>query len=730
MSYTPPAGDSLSAELAAIPGAYSSPAADSLSYELAATGGAGGQITFILAPGNIALSAYGPSKFTVNQHIDVTGNIAVGTPQPTSHVFKQTNISAEGSISVAGWPAVSNSTKTTQISAEGNIALSTPQPTFFKGTTQQIDSVGVITVTGYADVVQTKVSHTSVPSGSIAVSVPQPIQKVSHTLGVAGNIPLAGWPVSYKQIVRNSILGKYFAPSINMDVSGEIVISGNSPTFKYKIRQGMVGQYSVQLMVHASIASPYTFRMSVAVAAPYSVTGRVATDVAGIYSTLLIDKVAVGIVAGYRNTISTGVVSGYSSISYTKVRGSIESRYTYFEIACKSIASKYNMTSGLVAAISSPYKVIDILRATAAVKGIYSLPDYSVIPITSEPYMEYFGERVKITTADINISEDEYAWKASVVLARISDYAKMKQDQPFAIVIGGERYEFIVDSKQLSRGAPANAAAMVLGISPSAKLNSPRHVSTTYLWDTYVSSADVAQELAPGIVWGILDWTIPAYRLGAQNATPISVLKILAAAVGGLIETRIDGSLYARPRYPVSVPDYATATVDHYLTEGLDILKVDESYLSSETFNRLIISDVQQSIADSIEWIPDYQDAQTGIVRAYIYPWRSAVQLEHTGAPSVTIAGPELGMVQHEEIIEVFQGTGSTQYPIHHIDSVTYEASNIGSIVFDTDSRDFTVSGPLFNSVIKIVYWTRSLDYRVALPEGRPTQFLLESDPL
>lgn len=162
----------------------------------------------------------------------------------------------------------------------------------------------------------------------------------------------------------------------------------------------------------------------------------------------------------------------------------------------------------------------------------------------------------------------------------------------------------------------------------------------------------------------------------------------------------------------------------------MDILTVNESYVSSEVFNRLVITDIEQEISDSLEWLEDYTDATTGIIRAYLYPWRSAVDLIHTGVGTVTIENPVTGMEQHEEIIEVFQGQADTSYPIHHVESVEYEAQNVGGIVFDVDSRSFTVGGPSFNSVIRLVYWTRSLDYRVALPDARPTQFLLESDPL
>jgi hypothetical protein len=408
----------------------------------------------------------------------------------------------------------------------------------------------------------------------------------------------------------------------------------------------------------------------------------------------------------------------------------VEGRYSYNTRVWQEAQSPYSLTSPVRKEVRAFYTVENAIRATGTLAGIYSAPDSQVFTITEAPYVEYSGTRLGVEEAELSISEGEYAWKAVVVLTHVTDYAKLKQDQPFTVVIGSERYEFIVDSKEMSRNSPANHGMKLLGISPAAKMTNPRHIPTTYLWDYFAQASDIAEELLPGVDWQVVDWGIPAYRLGVQDSTPIDTVQVLAAAVGAVVESDIDGSLHVRSLFPVSVPNYGTTTPDHILIEATDILRVNEAYVTVDTHNRLIITDVSQDIADTLEWIEDYEGARTGIVRAYIYPWRSAVSLKHSGVPGVTINAPDLGMTEHEEIVEVFQGQGSTQYPIHHVTSVEYEASNVGALLFDVDSRSFTVGGPSFNSVIRVVYWTRSLDYRVSLPEARPTQFLLESASL
>ncbi len=778
MAYTPPSAGAIVVELSS-GSLYTPPAASAIDIDLATSDGVTGLVAFINVSGYMTITGYNPAKTTV-KHTAPAGSVTLVGYAPSDHITKTSTVGVSASMVVAGYAPTALSSKVSQITTYGQLVTTAHQPTYFKGLTQSIVQVAGLSLAGNAGISHTRSSSASIPLGALTLAAQPITQNLIHRLGLTGGMALAGHAgIVQRQRIRKEIVSRYFTPDVTLDNEGVLTLAGYPPAAQVqRIRRGVVGCYGLMYSVSASITGLYTGRVATAIGSTYDVQSAISASVASEYSVRSVDRVVQSVEGRYRMPVCLGIAalysmvqnvpvrreivagyslvqpvavrkaiaadyaliqnvsvrnavsSAYSAISNTVVRSSVQCQYSYNAIVKKAVSSRYSMTTPVTLGVSSHYSLVSVLRARASVMGIYSAPNSQVIAITDEPYVEYFGERIGLSEAELSIYEGDYAWKSSIVLTHVTDYAKLKQDQPFSVVIGSERYEFIVDSKELDRSNPANHAMKLLGISPSAKLTSPRHVSSSYLWDEYVQASDVAKELIHGIDWQVVDWGIPAYRLAVQDSTPVEVVKILAEAVGATLETNIDGSLYVRSLFPVSVPNYATTTPAHIFLEDTDILKVNESYVSSEVFNRLVITDISQDISDSLEWIPDYAEATTGVMRAYLYPWRSAVTLIHTGLPGVSIDSPNLGMTEHEEIIEVFQGQGQTSYPIHHVDSVQYEAQNVGALLFDVDSRSFTVGGPSFNSVIRLVYWTRSLDYRVALPTTRPTQFLLESEPL
>ena len=778
MAYTPPAGGAIVVELSDS-SAYTPPASNAIVVDLATEEGATGLIGFVNVTGSLSLAGYGLSKTTVAQTMP-SATLTLAGYLPSFHTTKDSSVNVTGAVSLAGYHPSDKSIQSSQITAYGQLSLATYQPTYFCGNTQTIAENATIVVEGNSAITHTRVSHATIPLATLTLAAQPFTQQVLQPLGVIGELALNPQAsIVHRQRIRREIVSRYYTPDVTLDNAGEIVVTGYAIAgHKQRIRRGVSGKYGMMYSVAKAITGQYTGRTSKSVTASYNVqtlvvgateaayslenTDRVLSTIEGCYRM----PVASGIASLYSMTQNTairnavfssyslvqpipvraavsaayelvqnflvraGVESGYSTLASTIIASSVESSYSYRAMVRKAVGASYSMTSPVAAGVSCYYDIDSIVRARNSVMGIYSASNSQVIAITTAPYIEYFGARIGLSEAELTISEGDYAWKASVVLTHVTDYAKLKQDQPFSVIIGSERYEFIVDSKEMDRSNPANHAMKLLGISPSAKMTTPRHVATSYLWDNYVQATAVAQELLPGVDWQVMDWGIPAYRLAVQDSTPIETVKVIAGAIGATLESNIDGTLYVRSLFPVSVPNYATTTPAHVFIEDTDILRVNESYVTVDVFNRLVITDISQDISDSLEWIPDYEEATTGIMRAFLYPWRSAVSLRHTGVPGIFIDAPNLGMESHEEVIEVFQGEGQTGYPIHHVEGIQYEASNVGSLVFDVDSRSFTVGGPSFNSVIRLVYWTRSLDYRVSLPTTRPTQFLLESEPL
>jgi hypothetical protein len=345
-------------------------------------------------------------------------------------------------------------------------------------------------------------------------------------------------------------------------------------------------------------------------------------------------------------------------------------------------------------------------------------------------FLTYHGLNIPIVQGDVSTNEGAYAWQCNFVLRNVSDWANFAQDDIFTVTILAETFTFIVDGKQLERRGPGQIIAKIQGVSPSAKYNEPRVVlKQNYLFDTDVLASVAAVETIPDIQWATTDWLIPAFRLAFSLTVPFSVVKALADAVGAVLESTIDGFLRVRPKFPISVPYYSTATPDQIFLETTDIVSVSESYTTTAINNKFRVADVDQLINDSLEWVPDSSGAFHGQVRVYPHPWRtSGLVVTHTGDSGITIGSPSVVVRRETEQVEIVRGHGATRYPIYDVDLYRWESTNLGGFVFTQDQREFTVVAG-GNGVVNLAYLTRAIVYPVTSVNALPTQFLLESPP-
>lgn len=760
MPYTPPAGGGINVELG-IPVSYTPPLGGVLAFDLALAEGASGQSTFVTAMG-ASLVPYAPASQTVAFAAPSLG-LTLTAYAPASHsIFLNTQIAAPFGLTITAYAPTYVSQKVSAVEAFAGALTMWGIAGQFLGINQPVTSPAPMTLTAWP-VTGSAQTVTVVPELALNVSIPLPTQVLSHAVTGAAGMSLALHSVTFKKVVKSPIIGKYSYPSITLDVSGDLTLAMPADVAQvYKVRAGILSAYFIARVVSGFIDARYSARFGQAFASSYSIYGPVRAEAVSEYRVRATDPVRVAIGSDYAYTVASAVqgryailantrihsavtayysthantrVSGflrgvYSAPANSKVRLSIPSPYSFQLSAVKSVGSVYSMTMPAVAGVSSPYTLTSTQTVVRAVMGVYTGRDETTQLISSAPTVSVGGVSVGIIEAEVGQAEGEFLWRATLVLEHVADYIAFAKDQPFTVTFGSEVFAFIMDTKELSRNSPAGVHAIVTGFSPAAVYDFPRADALDYIWENPTTASAAASMAIPGIDWGVLDWTIPPYRLAASGASPVSVVATLAAAIGATVEAAPDGSVHVRSLYPVSVRSFETTAPAHVFLESLDILSVGETYPSEKAYNRISVSDIEGDVSDSLEWIPSYDGAWVGTVRAYLFPWRTGVTLEHTGRSTTYIDPPAIFTEKHEEILEVFQGSGSTQYPIYSVESVDYEATNVGGLIFDTDSRQFTVTGSAANGVIKIVYWSRSLDYPVGIVEGAPTQFLLRSNPL
>ncbi|WP_312388180.1 hypothetical protein [Stutzerimonas nitrititolerans] len=378
----------------------------------------------------------------------------------------------------------------------------------------------------------------------------------------------------------------------------------------------------------------------------------------------------------------------------------------------------------------APVDLLAFVPVAAQHRTSFDAEASSVINISGNPHVEMGGRQIAISGADLAFDEGGFAWTSSIELAQVGDYQVFRRNDPFTVVLFGDRYEFIVDSKSLSRDRPAGVSMVISGVSPVAMLDSgpDRAAEITKTWTAPVNASDVVRELAGNIPvdWQIIDWLIPAHRLGVSNASPIGVIQQVAQAAGGVAEAKQDGSLLIRPAFPVSVPNWGREPSDHVFTDAADNLSVREGVVAAAVFDRFYLTDAAATTSsDRIEWTPEEGDAHRG--RLLVYPGNWRTNLAVTSTRSGVVLGP-VGIVtrEEEETIEIRQGTGNTQYPIDAILETEWLDRNLGGVSAAPYTNEITAAGAGGYSLLRIRYRTKAIVYNAEYAAEGMAQFLVE----
>lgn len=365
-------------------------------------------------------------------------------------------------------------------------------------------------------------------------------------------------------------------------------------------------------------------------------------------------------------------------------------------------------------------------------RSIWNIGEASVITITDVPFVELNGVKIDILNCVLSQDEGGYAWLCDFTLANIKDYDKFSQDVAFVVDLQGEEFNFIVDSKSLSRNAPAQLEMQVKGISPTAIYDNDRVETLDVVFDDTdnLIFAKQAAETALGtsITWDILDWVIPPLRLGFSNTTPIRVAQTIVEAAGGILETQPDGTLKARKRFPVSTPDFDTASVDHVFTDASDNISISEGLTFARGVNSLNIRDSEEeTVFDSVEFVFDDnidssgsasgKSTNKGKLRVYPSPFRP-VNIINTGLNGVLLSPLGQESRSETESIEVFDGRATTKYPISSITSIVGATGGFTFVNNEIKAEDISDKFEL----IEITYNTKSINFNAELPDDGLTE--------
>lgn len=467
-------------------------------------------------------------------------------------------------------------------------------------------------------------------------------------------------------------------------------------------------------------ALAWGWRVARLVEEQYAILAPATRQVETAYSLLPFDPVSRQAGEPYAIRAARSIETPYSLMA--RLRRQVDEPYNDMTTAAAQVEEPYTASARAARQAGEPYALRPLNRVEMERLLLYAMPATQVFIRTAAPIIIFNGRTIRLVTFSVRASEGDYAWTLDAALADPADYAAMRVDDPFILDAYGEQYSFIVDSKSVSRGGPANVQFQLAGISPTAARAFPRAAKLTKTWGQVMARQAAAEALGAAIDWLIPDWSIPADRLAVVDAEPVAVAKQIVEAAGGVLETKKDGTWLARPAYPVSVPDWDTAVPAHVLTDEADNLSAQEMYQRADRFNEVTIRDMSGGGSrDQTEYVADEANPLRGTLRVYAWPWRP-IEVAHTGHAAVGLTPQGEQLVSRRELVEFIAGRASVQYPVYAIDEVKWQYADLGAVAGSGAELTAAKGG---YSLAWIDYTARAHEFAVSDTMEETIQFLV-----
>ena len=223
------------------------------------------------------------------------------------------------------------------------------------------------------------------------------------------------------------------------------------------------------------------------------------------------------------------------------------------------------------------------------------------IPINATLKRLDTSEYIDFYSISISGDEDSWLWSFNVEIkdAGIWQSLQSSNDQPMVLEasVNGHEFRFIAEGRSKSRRRGKTNYSITVR-SPPVVLGDRYAEQISRTWGA-TTAKTVAAELclAAGIAldWQTVDWPLATGALTVKNKRPIDVIKMLANAVGAIIQSTPRGDLVLRPRHSVSPTKYDDVKSDQIITDADDILDISESWEHRPGYNSVENADTYNS---------------------------------------------------------------------------------------------------------------------------------------
>ncbi len=394
-----------------------------------------------------------------------------------------------------------------------------------------------------------------------------------------------------------------------------------------------------------------------------------------------------------------------------------------YDIANQAIADTevvYGLATTVTNDTDIEYDLSNLQAVYNDTKVVYIIIDFTSEQIPNTVSAVIGTDPIDLFQVDLSGDDDSYCADLSATIADVSSWTKCVPGEQIDITLNGVEFNMIIDSRKRTRGFN-EIAYTIDGRSVTAKLGQGFASPVTKTWGA-VSVESVVDELctAAGITYefNITDWVVLDNTLVSESEFPIQIIDKIAKAAGAIVQTKADGTLVIRYKYPVPPPNYyATGvTPDLSISDNDDIYNLTEEKIVKPKYNMVrVMSDPSSSETTYSITLTSYDHAtRTATLKVVTHPVDNNINLKfftsHVGG-NVDIGYTGATSEQKIEKVEIVDGKGTVESPIISIDSTDYlNNTDLGTVSGVGTEITTNIPG---QSIVEITYTTKYHEFTV-----------------
>ena len=334
------------------------------------------------------------------------------------------------------------------------------------------------------------------------------------------------------------------------------------------------------------------------------------------------------------------------------------------------------------------------------------------------------GKAIKPNNITLTTDDDSYCWSLTITTYDEPTYFACAVNKLITFKGSGNFPEstFVIDERKLVNTPSEGKSFQISARSITALLGDlSRPLHTTW---TDVMAHDVIHQLCASKGISVDSSGIPNWRitvLSADGLTPIAIIKKIADACGGILQT-VQDTLVVRQKYVTPPTLWSDVTADHSILDLSSCIGMTDYVDLRDNYTEVIVTDYQDTISFSLSFSVLEKTVTEAVIAALSYPILDAKTIQDVVSTSHLPDGTNISYMGEffdtvTETIEIINGKGVAPSGIYSLISNDYKRNtDLGRITLK--GNNVVTSEIEGTSLVTLTYLTQLHKFRLTTDDS------------